>query len=161
MALHPALMVVRYRDDADRIAEITYRLETDYDDAAPNFPAIVAKAATVETQLDILTMDHIEDYSIQVSLGGGGAEPNDAASNGIYAFIRTTIPSLAGETSYVKVPAWDTVLYEEAKNGVLDAAFNLAAATLLENLVDVETGAPMNLDYCQSRQRKVFKRGLG
>jgi len=161
MALHPALMVVRFRDDADRIAEITYRLETDYDDAAPNFPAIATKAAGVEVLLNALTMDHIEDYSIQITLGGGGAEPNDAATNGVYAFVRTTLPSIPGETSYVKIPAWDTLLYEEAKNGVLDAEFNVAAATLINELVDVETGVAMNLDYCQSRQRKVFKRGLG
>lgn len=161
MALVPSIMRVGFRDDAGRISEVRYRLTTDYDTTTPNFPAVASQAATVETLLDALTMDHIENYSIEIQLGGGGAAPNDAATNGNYAFIRTNIPALPGESSYVTIPAWDTVLYEEAPNGILDAAFNVAANLLLAQLVDVETGEDMDLEYSQARTRKVHKRNLG
>lgn len=152
---------VFYRDDSGRIAEVSYRMAVAALDDGSNFDDVIAAADGIETKLDVLTEDHIEYYEIRVKNGGGGAAPNDAATNGNYAFVRTLLSADPTQKSHFVVPAWDTALYEEAKNGVLDAAFQTAATSLLADIVDPETGGDMDFEYAQARERKVFKTNLG
>lgn len=161
MAPLPTFLGVFYRDDAGRIAEVEYRMFVEAEDDGSNMAAVIAAADGIETKLNVMTMDHIQYYEIRIRGGGGGAEPNDAASNGHYAFVRTVLSADPTKTAYYIVPAWDTVLYEEAKNGVLDALFDTAATSLLADIVDRDTGGAMDFEYAQARERKVFKKNLG
>lgn len=161
MAPIPTYVHVFYKDDAGRISEVSYRFKPAMEDDGSNIAAVLAARSLFEAALDGVTMDHIDHTELRINVGGGGAPANDAASNGEYVFVRTNLSSDSDEKRSFIVPAWDTALFEEAPNGLLDAAAQTALTALLTWVVDPDTGADMDFQFAQARQRKVYKRNVG
>jgi hypothetical protein len=161
MAPVPTYIHAFYEDDAGRLSEVSYRFKPSLEDDGSNIAAVLAARTAFEVALNVVTMDRIDHTELRIQLGGGGAAPNDAASNGEYAFARTNLSADSNEKRSFIVPAWDTALYEESANGLLDATAITNFTTLLTWITDPDTGADLDMQFVQARQRKVFKRNVG
>ncbi len=147
---------VPFHDAGDFPNERRYRLRQTMADDGSNMAAVLTAIADAVTALDVLTWDHIGDVTTEIVLPQAGAAANVAANNSVEAFSRTTIPSLGDKRSHFSVPAWDDDVFDKAPNGLLSAAYDVAAATFNALICDPDTGA--NMDYVFSQNRGM-KRG--
>lgn len=158
MAPVPTFVKVGYLDSAERIAEVTYRLAESMEDDGSNITDVLDAVADLETALNVLTWDHIEYVDLVARAGGGGAAPNVAANNQVFAFTRTTLSG--GDYGFFEVPAWDDLVFDQDSNNLLSAAYNTAAAAVAALILDPETGETMTVNWSQSRARKSRKKQI-
>lgn len=155
MAPQPTYAKFFFRDNADTVREIVYRLSDEIDPAvAGTLATTAAAAAALETALDVLTWDHIDKYSVYWDAGGGGAAPAIQSNNQITAFTRTIL-GLSGDNGSFEVPAFDDTLYARDSNNMLSAAYNTAAIAVANLIMDPETGESMAVKWSQSRTKKL------
>lgn len=160
MAPVPTFVDVTYRDDGNTTRTIRYRLLTAAEDDGSNMAAVLAAAASLETALAALTGDHIDYYDVIVRDGGGQHAADDATTNQITAFTRTTLSD--NDAGEFQVPAWRFSSYEMDSSLMLNAAYNAAAATVAALIVDVDSGLEMTaVEWSQSRTRKLRGKRIG
>lgn len=155
--LYDILVIVKFLDAAERIAQVVYALREQYDETANggdgNWADVFADAVLLITGLNVLTMDAIIEYGIQMVVAASGT-PNVASNNQVRAFTRTTLDNDAGEGSFI-VPAWDDIVFDEDSNNLLSPAYNTAASAVSALLKDPETGEDfVSTDWTQSRAYK-------
>jgi len=160
MALVPTFIDVTFRDDANTTRTIRYRLSTSFNTDGSNIADVVAEAADIETALAALTGDHIDYYDLSYRAGGAQHVADDASSNQLSAFVRTTLSN--NDAGEFVVPAWRFSSYDANDQLMLDAAFVTAAQTLADLLRDPETGLTMDtVEWAQSRTRKLRGKRIG
>lgn len=157
MAPIPTFADFYFRDDASRVTKVRYRLLEAAEDDGSNMADVFTAADALETELNVLTNDHIDYYQLVLQNGGGGAAADDNSNNQVVAFVRTVITS-TGDTSSFEVPSWDSDAYDKDRDNFLDAAFNTAAADVAALTVDPETGLAWTVMKGISRAREGRKR---
>lgn len=150
----PTILAVKFRDAGPTISTVRYRLLTDTDDDFGNIAAVLTERDAVITALDVLTMDHIESYTLEFEVAGTGAAENVAANNLSYAFVRTHLTGDPTQKSHFTVPAWDDVVYDKTSQNLLSAAFVTDAAVLCALLQDINGGGAMQVDEAAARSTK-------
>jgi len=148
---------VTFRDAGDNLATRRYLLINQYADAGTDWDTAVINAAALVTQLDIMTMDHIDSHQLEFLIPDSGAAANVAANNNTEAFTRVTTDT-TGKTRNFSVPAWDDVVFAKAANGLLSAAYQTEAVALAAMLRDPETGEEITAQWSQSRGIKRGQR---
>jgi len=157
MATFDVIVKVGFLDAAERTSEVSYLLDTQFDDAANagagNMGDILTDVASLDIALNVLTMDHVDYEKVEIQVPGGGAAANVAANNQVTAFTR--ILTAGGNQGYFEVPAWDDVVYDQDSNNLLSAAYNAAASTVIGLIRDLPTGEAISqVQWSQSRTRK-------
>lgn len=154
MAMHDVYVRVQFTDSAERTSERRYLLREQYDDVTPNIADIYTQAEALMTALNALSWDELPRYFVEIETITGGLSANVAANNQIVAFIRAS--DVTDVKGFIEVPAWDDGVYDQNSNNLLSTAFNVAAAAVLLETRNPETGENWALapEYSQSRTRK-------
>lgn len=156
MALYYADVFADFQDETGKKATIRYPTNVQYDTATPASMAdVITGGADLITALNVLTMDKITEYRICLIVPGGGAAPNVASNNQVFAFTR--VLDSGGNKSGFQVPAWDDIVFSKNGDYMLSDAYNLAAVDVAELLRNPNTNLALmdSVEWSQSRGHKA------
>lgn len=160
MALVPTFMDVTYRDDANTTRVIRYRLKESANNDGSNMDDVFAAAVALESALAALTGDHIDYYDIVARGGGATHAADDASSNQLTAFVRTTLSN--NDAGEFQVPAWRFSTYDVDQQLMLDQTFLDNAGIAMNLIKDIDSGLDMtDVEWAQSRTRKLRGKRVG
>jgi hypothetical protein len=156
MALY-VTVEVDFEDAGPFVVTKSYELHTTLGDDGTGMAQVITDAATLITDLDAVTWDHIKAHRIIVEIPDTGAAANVAANNSVELFCRC-LDSVTGEPTHVIIPAWDDLVYDKNPNGSVSAALNAVAATVVGNLFNPKTHNPLTYVDAQNRATKRGQR---
>lgn len=150
-------VLVEFEDAGPSIATRRYCLRPTYADNGSDWGTAITDAASLITQLDLATMDHIKSHTLEFKIVDTGAAANVAANNNTEAFSRAT-GDITGKKLSFSVPAWDDVVYDKAPNGLLSPEYGAVADAIALLTKDPATLESWTVGWSQSRGMKRGQR---
>lgn len=151
-----AYILVTFEDAGPFKNQRRYRLATDATDDLSNAAAVLTNMNACLTNLTILSWDGITDCTLEIGYPQAGVAAEEA-NNNVEAFMRCT-DSVTGKKTHVSIPAWNDTVFDKASNGLLSAAWGVAAGIFVALIKEPETGNALNLEFSQSRGIKRGQR---
>lgn len=147
-------MRVGFKDSAERISEVRYRLFEGIEADGSNMASVISNAQNAQLALAGLTWDEITHVIIEVDVAGASSAPNAAANNQVWAAIKC-LDNETNAPAQIDLPAWDDALYDQDSNHIITSpAFGLTVGDLLMYIANPDTGNYMSFFGAMSRARK-------
>lgn len=159
MATLPTFLRAGFRDAAERVAEVRYRLKYEIDTDWSNLDVVHDWAHDVMASLNALSWAHLEYAYLEFDIVHGSAGANIAANNQIYAYGKMILAD--GSSSSIQIPAWDDLVFDQDSNNLLSTTFVSVLNELAANTLHPETGQTWAAQWAQSRTHKARGRKIG
>jgi len=150
-------MRVEYHDAGDFPNVKRYLLVQTMADDGSDMDDVLTAAAALYTQLNLLSMDEVGPYYLEVEIPGDGIPSNTAANNSVEAFLRLT-DDVTGKPTHLIIPAWDDTVYDKLPNNALSTAFNTAASNIDAKTRNPDTRNAWSYVAAQNRSTKRGQR---
>lgn len=154
MPLLPTFGRIGYQDDSGRVTEVRYRLLVELEDDYSNITDVIFGLTDLKLAAAGMTSDKLSFVRLEVELGEYGTA-EDYSNNQVVAFVRG---DYLGTPLSFEVPSWDSALYEQDANNLMDAAFLADAVNMGQFITGLDNNYPQdNVQWAQSRARKGRK----